>query len=691
MPTKKTWYQMKAIAKGAVEILIYEEIGIWGITAKDFIDDLKQFEGISNISVRINSPGGSVTDGIAIYNTLKRHESNIDIYIDGLAASMASVIAMAGNTVHMSETALFMIHNPWGVAIGDSDDMRKTADVIDKMKSSLITAYSNKTGTERELISEMMDEETWFSAEEALNHGFIDNITEGLDVAASVDLRKFKNAPTNHPLFNTAKAQANAKLNQSAPADNTEGAEMPEAKKKADKSAGANAGNTVNIDNAREEGHQAGAEENQNRVNEIMDIFSSHEGHTELMNTCVKDSSCSVENARQKLLDAIGSKHVPCAGGDVHIDTVADETDKRIEASTDVLLHRAGFNRMSGNGHSQKQITLEGNPFRGLSLMELARSCLQAHGVNTSGMDKRMVVGQAFQTTSTFPVLLENTMHKMLQAAYMVANDTWSRFCKVGSVSDFRAHNRYRVGSIGNLDTLNEHGEYQNKAIPDGEKGTITATTKGNIIAITREAIINDDLQALVDLAVNLGRAYKRTIEAAVYSLLAENSGLGPTMSDGDTLFHANHNNLGGGAALSMVALDADRVVMAKQTDVGGNEYLDIRPSKLLVPLSLGGQARSINEAQYDPDTANKLQKPNIVNGLFDDIIDTPRMTGTRRYLFADPNDAPVIEVAFLDGVQEPYIETKEGWNVDGAELKVRGDFGVAATDYRGAVTDAGA
>jgi hypothetical protein len=129
---------------------------------------------------------------------------------------------------------------------------------------------------------------------------------------------------------------------------------------------------------------------------------------------------------------------------------------------------------------------------------------------------------------------------------------------------------------------------------------------------------------------------------------------------------------------------------MASQTDIDGNDFLDLRPSVLLVSLANGGTARVINGAQYDPDTANKLQKPNMVNGLFRDIVDTPRLTGTRRYLFAEPNEAPVIEVVFLDGNQEPYIERQDGFTVDGSQWKVRLDFGIGAVDYRGAVTNAG-
>jgi hypothetical protein len=301
------------------------------------------------------------------------------------------------------------------------------------------------------------------------------------------------------------------------------------------------------------------------------------------------------------------------------------------------------------------------------------------------------VVAAAFtQGTADFPILLETAMHKTLQSAYANASDTWSRFCKVGSVSDFRANGRYRVGGLSNLDAVNEFGEFKNKAIPDGEKGSITASTKGNIINLTRQAIVNDDLGAFIGLSASLGRAARRTIEASVYALLAENSGLGPTQSDTNPLFHSGRKNVGTGAALTVASIDADRALMASQTGVGGYDYLDIRPAILLVPTLYAGTARVINDAQYDPDTANKLQRPNAVRGLFRDIVDSPRLTGTRYYMFADPTEAPVIEVAFLDGQQEPVIEMERGFDVDGTRYKVRLDYGVAAIDWRGAVTNAG-
>ncbi|MFD2112577.1 prohead protease/major capsid protein fusion protein [Thiorhodococcus fuscus] len=375
-----------------------------------------------------------------------------------------------------------------------------------------------------------------------------------------------------------------------------------------------------------------------------------------------------------------------CSAGD-------DQIDKRRTAALDWLLVRSNQPVIQLDDGKSRRIDLSGNPFRGATLLQIAERSLRAIGINPDGMDKLAIVGRAFQSTSDFPVLLEEAIHKTLLNAYRTAPDTWSRFCKTGTASDFRAQNRYRVGSIGNYDTLGEHGEFKRKAIPDGERSSITIGTRGNIIGVTRQVIINDDLGALTDLAMWLGRAGKRTIEASVYSALAENGGAGPTMNDGKALFHADHGNVEATTvgAPSMATFEASRIKMAQQMDISGLDYLDIRPSIWLGPLGLGGEARTVNDAQYDPDTASKLQRPNKVRGIVSDIIDTPRLSGTPWYLFADPMDAAVLEVAFLDGQQEPYTETKDGWDVDGAEIKARLDFGVAAVDYRGAIKNNGA
>lgn len=440
-------------------------------------------------------------------------------------------------------------------------------------------------------------------------------------------------------------------------------------------------------DAAREEGAQA----ERRRQSDIRTAVRAAGLDDDFANPLI-DDGITVEEARKKIIDKMGERMNANPQRSQHAVVIEDAADKWMRGAQNAIIQRAAVS------HLFPDEKIEPGEFRGMTLVDMARDCLERSGVRTRGMTRMDLVGSALthrsaitQSTSDFAVLLENTMHKVLQAQYMRTPDTWSRFCAVGSVSDFRPHNRYRLGMFGRLDAVNENGEFKAKAIKDSEKEQISAATVGNIINLSRQAIINDDLEAFNRLATMLGRAARLSVEIDVYALLAENSGLGPTMSDGKALFHADHNNIGTGSALTVEGIDGDRVVMASQKDPWGNEFLDLRPAALLVPISLGGTARVINDSQYDPDATNKLQKPNKVRGLFSDVVDTPRITGTRRYLFADPNAAPALEVAFLDGMQEPFLEVQDGFRVDGVEWKVRHDYGVAAIDYRGAVTNAGA
>lgn len=387
------------------------------------------------------------------------------------------------------------------------------------------------------------------------------------------------------------------------------------------------------------------------------------------------------------------------APGEPTITGGEDSRDKWLRGATAWIVSRSGMASHVAKAAKERgeTVTVDPGEFRGMSLLDLARESLERAGVSTRGMSKMQLAGEAlaargggYAATGDFPILLENAMHKTLLAAYQMAPDTWTRFCKRGSVSDFRPHPRYRVGSFARLERVNEAGEFRNQAIADGEKESLTAETFGNIIAITRQAIVNDDLGAFVDLASRFGRAAKLSVEMDVYDLLKLNGGLGPAMADGNTLFHANHSNIGPGAALSVAALDGDAVVMAEQTDPSGNEILNLEPAILLVARGLKGEALVLNAAEFDPDSTDASRKPNKVRGLFDDVVGTARLGGTRRYMFADPGIAPVIEVAFLEGQSEPFLETKDGWRTDGTEMKVRLDYAVGAVDFRGAVTNAG-
>lgn len=679
--------QAAGAAPKAAEVFIYGDIGeSWwseSVSAAGFVRELNALDA-DQITIRINSIGGSVPDGIAIHNAIKRHKAKTTTVIDGMALSIASLIALAGDTVEMADNATMMIHAPWTYMAGNSADLREQADVLDTWAQAMASSYAGKTGRpQEEMLALLTDgKDHWYTAQEAQAEGFVDAVVSALPVAASAavppfDLSRFRNVPAALAPKPAAQAPAQPIPPAAAAANPPENSPMPNpvapaAANPATPDAAAIAAQALAADRAR-----------RGEIRAAFAKFAARDGVAALQAQCEEDSDCTPAAAGLKLLAHLGKDVTPVAG---HVVTVEDEADKRRDGIALALMARANV------ATAEQRRAAQGNPWRGASMLDLARSSAQAAGIRVEGMDKMQIVASAFtQGGSDFPVLLQNVMHKTLQTSYAVQPDTWSRFCARGSVSDFRAHNRYRVGSLGNLESVNELGEFTNKAIPDGEKASITAATKGYIINLSRTAIINDDLQAFIGLANAMGRAARRTVEADVYNTLKLNSGLGPVLEDGKTLFHADHGNITTGAALSMLAIDADRVAMASQLDVGGNDFLDLRPAVLVVPIGLGGTARTINDAQYDPDTANKLQAPNRVRGLFSDIVDTPRLTGTRRYLFASASEGPVMEVAFLDGNDTPYLELENGFTVDGARWKVRLDYGVAGTDYRGAVTNAGA
>ena len=198
---KNSYYEIRAKNEEEGEILLYGDIGeSWfseGTGAKQFVEDLKALGKIKNLSVRINSAGGSVFDGMAIFNAIDRHTARKTVYIDGLAASAASVIAMAGQSIIMAENGIMMIHDPFGATMGNANDMRKMAESLDKVKVAMILSYKRKTPLLEEEIAELMSEETWMTAKEALEKGFVTEIGKPAEINAKFDLSHYNNVPKN--------------------------------------------------------------------------------------------------------------------------------------------------------------------------------------------------------------------------------------------------------------------------------------------------------------------------------------------------------------------------------------------------------------------------------------------------------------------------------------------------------------
>jgi hypothetical protein len=422
----------------------------------------------------------------------------------------------------------------------------------------------------------------------------------------------------------------------------------------------------------------------------------------ELADKLVADGT-TLDNARALVIAELGKRTAPL-NSHVRIEAGEDERDQRSRGVTALVIARSGAadiirqaRESKRYGHAFKDVATDPGEFRGMSLLDLARDVLERAGVRTRGMDRMEIARRALtfrsggnQTTSDFSVLFENALHKLLLGAYATAPDTWRLWCATDTVSDFRDHPRYRNGSFGVADLKPEGAEYQRKAIPDGQKVAIQTRTHGNKIGLTREAIINDDMGSFTDLATRFGRMFGLTLEVNAYALLTVNSGLGVTFN-GQPFFHAQNANINTtGSALSVDGIEADATVMAAQKNIGGNDFIGLEPSVLVVTRGLRGTALVINSAEFDPSITTRNGLPNKVRGMFQTVVGTPRLAGTRRYLFADPGMNPAFKMVFLEGGEAPVLESEESWDIDGTEWRVRFDAKAVPFDPKCAVTNVG-
>ena len=198
-------YSLRGADQDTAEILLYDEIGAPGVTAGDFAADLDAIEA-KTIMLRLNTPGGNVFEGLAIFNALQRHPARIEVYVDGLAASAGSLIAMVGDSITVAENAFLMIHRAWALVIGNANDMSETADTLRQIDDTLAKTYAKRSGVSESHALSIMDSETWLTAEDALELGFADQVGENHETKAQFDLSVFAHVPGAlnrpvHPIY----------------------------------------------------------------------------------------------------------------------------------------------------------------------------------------------------------------------------------------------------------------------------------------------------------------------------------------------------------------------------------------------------------------------------------------------------------------------------------------------------------
>jgi hypothetical protein len=374
------------------------------------------------------------------------------------------------------------------------------------------------------------------------------------------------------------------------------------------------------------------------------------------------------------------------------IRTISDETEMRRTAISDAIALRANPNAAFRNDARRVEAARQ---YRGMTLMDMARESIEASGGSARGLSRREIAVMALNldrdmqgragmgSTSDFPAILAGTVNRTLRSAYEIQSRTFTGWARESTAPDFREVARTQLSESSAFKQVKEGGEY--KMITFGDSAEKYSLGKwGGIVALTWETIINDDLGAFDRIPLALA-AEAAAIEGDIVYGILTGAGL---MSDGVALFDAAHGNLAGAAtAINDVTLGAGRAAMRKQVGLKGR-VLNLTPSFLIVGPDKESEANKYTSASFVAAKAGDIN-PNYNTSL--EVVVDPRIQGNGWHLAATPALVDTIEYAYLEGEQGLFTETRQGFEVDGLQIKARHVFGAKAIDWRGLYKNAGA
>lgn len=681
------------------------EITLYGSVGASFWDEeyftptqvRAQLAGLSGpLTVRINSGGGFAADGQTIYTMLKDYPGEVHVIVDGAAASAASLIAMAGDTITMRLGSFLLIHDPAQMMTegrGTSEEHRRLADQLETMANGYAAIYAARARIKVEDARAVMRADTLLDGESAVMMGFatLHDADHQAAAAARFDYRLYKNAPADllgraqelgAPPGVEAVMAVFAGAPRVKPTSQEEISTMAEniAKQTAEMSAVA-----PEAPKAKALDAKAITAAERTRVKRIMEAVAMAGQPREMAERMIDDGTSfeeAFETIRAAQIAAQEAKPAPELKREATARVMTDARDKFVEGAGRALMAKVG---LKGG---------ERNEFSSLTLAELARESIAMSGERVTFTSRLDMIGRAFtmadasHTTSDFANILANVQGKAAMAGWDEAEETFEAWTRTGTLADFKQTKRVAAGLVSDLDAKSEAGEFKYGTI--GDRGeTIQLATYGKIIRISREAIINDDLGILGDLPRKMGRAAKRKVGDLVWAIITGTH----LMSDGVTLFDSSHANLAGSAAAPTVtSLGAARSAMRIQKESSTGPSLNIRPAYILSPAALETTFSQLLNSAVDP-TTSKGHASNPVAGLGELIVE-PRLddaSTTAWFLAANPMMHDTIEVGYLDGNAGPRLEQQTGWTTEGVEMKVAIDATAKALDWRTLYKNAGA
>ncbi|MDO6478626.1 head maturation protease, ClpP-related [Shimia thalassica] len=663
--------QVSALSSERAEITLSGVVGI-DFDAETVSEALALLSG--PVRIRLNSGGGIAFDGAAIHSVLSEYRGHKTIIVQGIAASAASVIMMAGDRIEMSAGSVLMIHDPSQDITsyrGTSGEHRRVADSLDKISNAVAQIYAQRSGKRIREIRQIMSAESWFTPEEAVAAGFADvALTDSEQTApAEFDYRAYAYSPTNLIQMSVQNDWINnfSKVNKMA-SQSTVQTETPEI-----------TATPPSLSPVMGAADRSDPRKELKRVKELtvlaMQPLSQRVDAQTRLEGWINEG-VTVDAARQFVLSELAAQSpiTRRAPDEAHYGRNSvghswDNGDSFTRKVADGIYSRVNRNHEPTMGRE----------FAGASLSEIADICLQQNGKNTAMASVASRVEMALHGTSDFPNILRDVGNMALSTAYEAAQSAIKQTSREIAASNFRALHSVKVSAGPDLEEVNELGEFKFGTVEEGAE-TFAVKTYGKIFGITRQAIINDDLDVFSNMFPLLGQGAANTEAKLFASLLEENAGLGPKLSDGKTLFHTDHGNLAqASATLSVASLGTARVAMRRQTGLAG-EAINVVPTFLVVPPEL----ETLAEQVLTEIAASEVANANPFAGKLKLLVE-PRFTSASAwYVCAAPGAPDSLQHAYLDGVAGPQLFTREGFEVDGIEYKVRMDFGAGFTDHRG-------
>ncbi len=716
---KKFWsFSLKDNSKDVGELLIYGDISNYSwygdeVTPREFNDELKALGDISTLDVRINSNGGDVFAGQAIYSMLKRHKAFVKVFIDGIAASAASLIAMCGDEIIMPSNSMMMLHKPWTCVCGNSDDLTKAADTLLTIEESVIEAYVNKTGLDKDKVKEILSNESYFTAKQCKELNLCDTI-EDTEVSMSIndsylnvnginiDMSLLGNAKNNKSNTNNNKSNRDTRFKNTNERVKNMNLETLCKQVGLDYKALSEAGlsdsaiKAMILDVQSASGQNKNKDDKQNNVKSSSsdDVKAAKEQERERINTInslcsefnVEDSkreelinsNKGVNDVNEVIVNMLKERNKPITQNRSDISVISEERDKVINSATVGIMLRGGMAPKNAQ---------DAQEFRAMSLRDIAIDVLSRAGVsNPHRLSDDELFKMSMTPDSAFTSILDNTVGSVLRETYQEETTTYQHWCGVGSNKDFKATNHFRLSEADELERITQNGEVTFDKAKD-EKVTKQVLSYGKAWNFTREAMINDQLDVLIKLPRLYTNSAKRGRNKLVYKLLCSNG----LIFDGKALFeNTTHKNLATTkGAVSKETLSEGRKKMRLQKDIRGKAVLNITPAWLLCSADMETTAETFLNSVADPSGDN----PSVANVFYKKlqlIVDAELDnydSGKAWYLAANGKLVDTIEVVYLNGRQEPIIESAVGTAATGQlgqSFRIIDDFGVAALDYKG-------